>query len=69
VVNGRVADVHCAAVDTTKTGKRVSLVVHDRYVVDTEPDVSIALPLDVARKLRDQLVDAVDQLQGTRWFR
>jgi hypothetical protein len=64
-----VSGVRATPVELPKVGRRVSITVPDEFVVDTEPDVTVALPLDVARELRNQLVDAVDALQGTRWFR
>jgi hypothetical protein len=61
--------IRVTGVDTRTSGKRITITVPDRFVVEVEPDVQVALPLDVARELRDRLVDAIDQLQGTRWFR
>ena len=60
--------VRVAGVDAQE-GKRVNVTVPDRFVVDVEPDVKIALPLEVARELRNRLVDEIDSLQGTKWVR
>jgi hypothetical protein len=49
--------------------RRVVIVFDDKYVVDTEPDVQVALPVEVARAFRDRLVDEIDGLLGTKWVR
>jgi hypothetical protein len=64
-----VSGIRATPVDTPGVGKRVSITIPDKYVVDVEPDLRFALDVEAARELRDQLVDAVDALLGTRWFR
>ena len=62
-------DVSVTAVDTPGTGKRVNIMIRDRYVLDVEPDLTVALPLDVAIKLRNGLLAEIEKLTGVRYFR